>query len=69
MRIRDLHILTVGTYTFANDQRFQTAFHREYNEWTMHIKWVQERDAGKYECQVSTQPIRSYSVHLNVVGK
>lgn len=69
IRHRDIHILTVGTYTYANDQRFQTAFHRETNEWTMHIKWAQKRDAGTYECQISTQPIKSYSVRLNVVGR
>lgn len=61
--------MTVGTYTYTTDQRFQTAFHRETNEWTLHIKWAQKRDAGMYECQVSTIPIKSYSVRLNVVGK
>lgn len=69
IRHRDIHILTVGTYTYTTDQRFQTAYHREINEWTMHIKWAQKRDAGMYECQISTIPIKSYSVRLNVVGK
>lgn len=59
----------MGTYTYTTDQRFQTTFHREINEWTLHIKWAQKRDAGMYECQISTQPIKSYSVRLNVVGK
>jgi hypothetical protein len=27
------------------------------------------RDEGIYECQVSTQPVRSLFVHLRVVGK
>lgn len=68
IRHRDIHILTVGTYTYTTDQRFQTAYHREINEWTMQIKWAQKRDAGMYECQLSTIPIKSYSVWLNVVG-
>lgn len=68
IRHRDIHILTVGTYTYTTDQRFQTAFHREINEWTMQIKWAQKRDAGMYECQISTIPIKSFSVRLNVVG-
>lgn len=68
IRHRDIHILTVGTYTYTTDQRFQTTFHRDINEWTLQIKWAQERDAGMYECQISTQPIKSYSVRLNVVG-
>lgn len=94
---RDIHILTVGTYTYTTDQRFQTAYHRQTNEWTMQIKWAQKRDAGMYgwyppsvilallrihlsikthffsltlisECQISTIPIKSFSVRLNVVG-
>ncbi|XP_037032142.1 tyrosine-protein kinase receptor TYRO3-like isoform X2 [Bradysia coprophila] len=67
IRHRDIHILTVGTYTYTTDQRFQTTFHRDINEWTMQIKWAQKRDAGMYECQISTVPIKSYSVRLNVV--
>ncbi|XP_055327129.1 junctional adhesion molecule A-like [Sitodiplosis mosellana] len=67
IRHRDIHILTVGTYTYTTDQRFQTAYHREINEWTMQIKWAQKRDAGTYECQISTIPIKSFSVRLNVV--
>lgn len=34
----------------------------------MQIKWAQKRDAGMYECQISTIPVKSYSVRLNVVG-
>lgn len=68
IRHRDLLILTVATYTFTTDQRFQTAYHRDTNEWTLHIKWVQPADAGMYECQISTQPIVSYFVQLNTIG-
>ncbi|XP_068148998.1 zwei Ig domain protein zig-8 [Drosophila tropicalis] len=67
IRHRDLHILTVGTYTYTTDQRFQTSYHRDIDEWTLQIKWAQQRDAGVYECQISTQPVRSYSVNLNIV--
>ncbi|XP_073837639.1 defective proboscis extension response 10 isoform X4 [Musca autumnalis] len=67
IRHRDLHILTVGTYTYTTDQRFQTSYHRDIDEWTLQIKWAQQRDAGVYECQISTQPVRSFSVHLNIV--
>lgn len=104
VRHRDIHVLTVNTYTYTSDQRFQTAHHKDTDEWTLHIKWAQPRDAGKYECQVrsddarngslticgrrqsnsigivtiflfdpfaqvSTQPVKSYIVSLNVVGK
>ncbi|XP_017138902.1 zwei Ig domain protein zig-8 isoform X3 [Drosophila miranda] len=67
IRHRDLHILTVGTYTYTTDQRFQTSYHRDIDEWTLQIKYAQQRDVGIYECQISTQPVRSYSVNLNIV--
>lgn len=69
MRHRDIHVLTVNTYTYTSDQRFQTAHHKDTDEWTLQIKYVQERDKGQYECQVSTQPVKSYIVSLNVVGE
>lgn len=68
IRHRDIHILTVGAYTYTSDQRFQANHHTETDEWTLQIKWAQKRDAGIYECQISTQPVRSYFVNLNVVG-
>ncbi|XP_059487017.1 uncharacterized protein LOC132203327 isoform X3 [Neocloeon triangulifer] len=67
IRHRDIHILTVAGYTYTSDQRFQAIHHRENDEWTLQIKWAQKRDAGDYECQISTQPHRSYFVTLNVV--
>ncbi|XP_055698652.1 zwei Ig domain protein zig-8-like [Phlebotomus papatasi] len=67
VRHRDIHVLTIGTYTYTSDQRFQTTHHKDTDEWTLHIKWAQPRDAGTYECQISSVPIRSYFVELSVV--
>ncbi|XP_054277874.1 igLON family member 5-like isoform X2 [Macrosteles quadrilineatus] len=67
VRHRDIHILTVGGYTYTSDQRFMALHHRDNDEWTLQIKWAQKRDAGMYECQISTQPARSFFVNLNVV--
>ncbi|XP_077294450.1 zwei Ig domain protein zig-8-like [Arctopsyche grandis] len=67
IRHRDIHILTVGTYTYTSDQRFQTTHRPDTDDWILHIKWAQQRDAGVYECQVSTLPVRSYYVNLNIV--
>ncbi|XP_075215164.1 zwei Ig domain protein zig-8-like isoform X1 [Lycorma delicatula] len=67
VRHRDIHILTVGGYTYTSDQRFMALHHRDNDEWTLHIKWAQKRDAGMYECQISTQPVKSFFVNLNVV--
>lgn len=38
-------------------------------DWTLQIKYVQKRDAGLYECQVSSHPPTSIFIQLNVVGK
>ncbi|XP_045524973.1 zwei Ig domain protein zig-8-like isoform X1 [Pieris brassicae] len=67
IRHRDLHILTVGGYTYTSDQRFQASHSPHTDDWTLQIKWAQQRDAGVYECQVSTQPVRSFFVTLHVV--
>lgn len=69
IRHRDIHILTVGAYTYTSDQRFQATHEKDTGDWTLQIKWVQKRDKGAYECQVSTQPVMSYFVNLEVVGK
>lgn len=37
-------------------------------DWTLQIKYVQARDAGLYECQVSVHPPTSIFIYLNVVG-
>jgi len=69
IRRRDAHILAVDRYTFIADERFQ-AFHVESTDtWTLQIKYVQARDAGQYECQISTEPKMSHFITLNVVGK
>ncbi|XP_059218918.1 zwei Ig domain protein zig-8 [Stomoxys calcitrans] len=67
VRHRDMHILTVGTYTYTSDLRFQVIHQSDLGDWILQIKSAQKRDAGIYECQISTQPVLSYFVNLNVV--
>lgn len=67
VRHRDVHLLTVGRYTYTNDQRFRAINQPLSNDWTLQLKYPQHRDAGVYECQVSTTPHMSHFVHLNVV--
>ncbi|XP_043683268.1 cell adhesion molecule 2-like [Vespula pensylvanica] len=73
VRHRDIHILTAGTYTYTSDQRFQALYQKtpisnsEWSEWSLCIKWAQERDQGIYECQISTIPVKSQHFQLNVV--
>ncbi|XP_065333811.1 lachesin-like isoform X1 [Cloeon dipterum] len=67
VRHRDIHLLTVGRYTYTSDQRFRAIHHPHSDEWTLQIKYPQHRDSGIYECQISTTPHMSHFIHLNVV--
>ena len=51
--MRDWHILTNGARTYTSDSRF-TVLHKEGTfDWVLQVRYLQERDAGLYECQVS----------------
>ncbi|KAF2365180.1 Immunoglobulin I-set [Trinorchestia longiramus] len=67
VRIIDSHILTVDRYTFISDSRFTARFDVSSQTWTLQIKFVNDEDAGTYECQVSTEPKISRSIHLSIV--
>ncbi|XP_042213321.1 zwei Ig domain protein zig-8-like isoform X2 [Homarus americanus] len=67
VRQRDADILTVDRYTFVRDDRLTVHFTPDTSTWTLVIKYVQERDAGAYECQISTEPKMAMLVHLNVI--
>ncbi|XP_063226958.1 hemicentin-2-like [Bacillus rossius redtenbacheri] len=54
VRRRDWHILTSGALTYTSDERFQVAHSPGGDDWTLHVKYVQKRDNGTYECQVAT---------------
>ncbi|GLH02285.1 SFRICE_033561 [Gryllus bimaculatus] len=67
VRHRDIHLLTVGRYTYTSDQRFRAIHHPHSEDWTLQIKYPQHRDTGMYECQISTNPHMSHMIHLEVV--
>ncbi|CAH0389283.1 unnamed protein product [Bemisia tabaci] len=67
VRHRDIHLLTVGRYTYTSDQRFRAVHQPHSEDWTLQVKYPQHRDTGIYECQISTTPHMSHYVHLNVV--
>ncbi|XP_011504539.1 PREDICTED: protein turtle homolog B-like isoform X3 [Ceratosolen solmsi marchali] len=67
VRHRDIHLLTIGSYTYTNDQRFRAIHQIQSDDWVLQIKFPQHRDTGIYECQLSTTPHMSHFVHLNVV--
>ncbi|XP_008478681.1 zwei Ig domain protein zig-8-like, partial [Diaphorina citri] len=69
IRKRDLHILTAGVLTYTSDQRFQVIRPDRSENWTLLIKFPQERDSGIYECQVNTEPKMSLAFRLSVIGE
>ena len=52
VRRRDWHILTVGDKVFTQDARFGLHHKPKRREWTLVIKYLQNRDEGTYVCQV-----------------
>ncbi|XP_042233859.1 uncharacterized protein LOC121874055 [Homarus americanus] len=67
MRSRDLHLLTVGRFTYTSDDRFRSVHQPGSEDWLLKIHYAQHRDAGAYECQISTTPPMSKVVWLTVV--
>lgn len=67
MRDRDIHMLTVGSYTYTSDQRFKSTCNQTVGQCTLELQWTSMRDEGDYECQISTAPVRRLKYRLNVV--
>ncbi|XP_049964587.1 zwei Ig domain protein zig-8-like [Schistocerca serialis cubense] len=67
IRRKDYHLLTVGLVTYTGDDRYQAIHVQHSEDWTLQIKYVQQRDAGLYECQVSSHPPTSIFIDLRVV--
>ncbi|XP_042241754.1 zwei Ig domain protein zig-8-like [Homarus americanus] len=68
IRRRDYHILTSGLHAYSRDERFGVVRPQDDDDWALQIKFVQKRDEGAYECQVSTKTGRyGYLVNLKVV--
>ncbi|KAI4488516.1 hypothetical protein M0802_011556 [Mischocyttarus mexicanus] len=67
VRHRDIHLLTVGRYTYTSDQRFEAVHTPLSEEWTLKIRYPQKKDSGVYECQISTTPPIGLPVHLTIV--
>ncbi|XP_040566960.1 neurotrimin isoform X2 [Lepeophtheirus salmonis] len=66
VRHDDTHLLTIGRYTYTSDLRFK-AIHKELSEdYLLQIKPTTKRDAGKYECQISSTPPHSHIVNLEI---
>nr|CAH7744973.1 unnamed protein product [Callosobruchus chinensis] len=67
VRHRDIHLLTVGRYTYTSDQRFEAVHAPHTEDWTLRIRYPQKKDSGIYECQISTTPPIGHFVFLTIV--
>ena len=71
IRKNDLHILTMGTIVYTNDQRVK-AIHPNASDsidWNLDIEHAEVSDSGIYECQINTEPKKSKAYILQVVGE
>ncbi|XP_063706682.1 uncharacterized protein LOC134835691 [Culicoides brevitarsis] len=67
MRTSDLSVLTMGDMTFTQDRRVSSEYqHGDDTSWGLVIKNVQHSDAGRYECQINTEPKMKRYVNLVV---
>ena len=69
LRLRDLHLLTVGRYTYTTDMRFSAQHIPMTHFWQLRIVSLTQEDEGQYECQISTTPPTGHKLDLRVVGE
>ncbi|XP_050694201.1 junctional adhesion molecule B-like isoform X2 [Eriocheir sinensis] len=62
----EIHLITFGFQTYHNDDRFAMTYQHPH-DWRLRVRFVQHRDEGTYQCQVSTHPPMSRTVHMHVV--
>ncbi|XP_069940862.1 fibroblast growth factor receptor 1 isoform X2 [Cherax quadricarinatus] len=67
IRHRDLHVLTVSSFTFTNDDRFSAHRDPSTGDWVLVLRRPLPSDSGFYECSISTKPVTTISVKLDVV--
>lgn len=62
--------LTIGELTYVADDRFKLHHIPDKGEWNLFIKNIQHKDAGMYECQISTKEkyIRKL-IQVNVIDR
>jgi len=67
--------LTVGTTVYTRDDRVTLRHHArshvdgDVEDWILIISSARVEDSGVYECQINTEPKRSKSFDLSVVGE
>ena len=68
IRGENLHLLTVGRYTYTSDLRFEAHHVPHSLDWNLILRHPQPEDSGLYQCQVSSTPHLSTDIWLIVKG-
>jgi hypothetical protein len=63
-----MHLITTGASTYSSDSRYSIE-HVQPNDWQLHVKYVNERDEGHFECSISSVPPLVFVVFLEIIGK
>ena len=69
VRYRDTSLIAVGKFVYISDHRFKVLHEPNSSEWFLIIKAVTYEDEGIYECQVNSEPYKTYQFQLSVVGE
>ena len=69
VRYRDTSLIAVGKFVYISDDRFKVLHERNSTDWFLAIKSVTYKDEGVYECQVNSDPYKTFKFFLSVVGK
>ncbi len=69
VRYRDVSLIAVGKFIYISDDRFKVLHEQDANDWFLVIKSVTYKDEGIYECQVNSEPYKTFKFHLSVVGE
>lgn len=69
IRLKDLNILTLSTFRYSTNRRVSIRHDPQSSQWMLRIARVTQQDASAYECQISTKPVLSFIVNLEVIGE
>ncbi|KAK6627695.1 hypothetical protein RUM44_010174 [Polyplax serrata] len=67
LRVDTQTILTIAGHVITKNHRIAIT-HSDQRTWSLHIREVKESDQGWYMCQINTDPMKSQTAHLQVVG-
>jgi len=67
VRYRDTSLIAVGKFVYISDNRFKVLHEVNSSDWFLVIKSVTYDDQGIYECQVNSDPYKTFKFHLSVV--